>query len=342
MKDRFDRPGDIPPAETGSASLDELAAGFRAAIQAPDIRGARAMVVTALNEGVSPGLLYTVVVRPVLADLQEGGPTARARLAAGVGEAILADLVAHLPQVDSSRAGRAAVLSCRETGIERVDGTVAIDFLERDGWRVQRTVEALGSRTDPAAAAAWAGNVELAVAVIAGPNDALRLAPVCTRLRRVPDPPVIILCDFSGAPVRGASQSLGADEVVGDPESLLRSATARLPRQGRRRWGVGLRRSGETLVLSPTGTLDLTSVERLADVAVSRAGTFTRLVLDLREVAAVEGAGLRRLTALPDRLGLEGAELTAVVPDDAPADLAGEVSALRRDRRWRVTDQIPA
>jgi anti-anti-sigma regulatory factor len=322
-------------------TLDRLAIAFGEAVGQPDIQGARQMIVAALDEGHSPGLLYTAVVRPALAGLQSTGQPARARLAAGVGEAILADLVAHLPRVTPSGTGRAAVLSCRDTGIESVDGTVVADFLERDDWRVQRTAGGLGAGSDDAGAPAWGGNVELAVAVIAGPHDALRVAPVCTRLRRLPDPPVTILCDFSGAPVQSASQSLGADDVVGDPEALLRSATRRLPLQGRRRWGVGLRRHGETLVLSPTGTLDLISVERLADVAVSRAGTFTRLVLDLREVAAVEVPGLHRLTALPERIGLKGAELTAVVPDDAPAELAEEMSALRRDRRWRITDRLP-
>jgi anti-anti-sigma regulatory factor len=338
VKGHPDRPGNAALTPVSAMSLDRLAIAFGEAVEQPDIRGARQMIVAALDAGSSPGLLYTAVVRPALAGLQSAGQSAGGRLAAGVGEAILADLVAHLPRVAPSGTGRAAVLCCPDTGIESLDGTVVADFLERDGWRVHRTTSGLSTGSDDARSPAWGGSVELAVAVIAGPHDALRLAPMCTRLHRLPDPPVTILCDFSGASAHGAP---GADDVVGDPQALLRSATRRLPLQGRRRWGVGLRRDGETLVLSPTGTLDVISVKRLADVAVSRAGTFTRLVLDLREIAAVEGPGLRQLIALPDQIGLQGAELTAVVPDAAPAELAEEMLALRRDRRWRVTDRPP-
>lgn len=292
--------GSGPPAggaPGGEPDLGALADAFRAALDAPDVRGARQLIASAASDGASPARLYVDVVRPALAGLQDSGRGVRARVATGIGEAILANLVASLPLAAPNGVGRAAVLSCREVGIEAVDGSVAIDFLEADGWRVDRL------RGDPALAgaseAARAGGIELAVAVTAGPEDAMRLAPVCTALRRVADPPVILLCDFSGRRPRAATVSLGADAVAHDPQELLRQAAERLPTPGQRRWGVGLHREGSTLLLTPTGRLDAISVGRLMDVALTRAGSYTRLVLDLRDVAEFDAGGVRRLASWP-------------------------------------------
>jgi len=178
-----------------------------------------------------------------------------------------------------------------------------------------RNFEAGDHRRPEVAGLARGGSLELAVAVTAGPEDALRLAPVCTALRRLADPPVILLCDFSGRPEtrqRAASSSLGADAVALDPDQLVRHAAERLPTEGRRRWGVRLSRSGGTLVLTPTGRLDATSIGRLFEVALTRRGTFSRLVLDLRDVAAIEPAGLEELSLWSQRNQLEGAELRVV------------------------------
>jgi hypothetical protein len=182
------------------------------------------------------------VVRPALVELQGPGRRVGARLAAGIGEAILADLVTHLP-AQRSGGGRAAVLSCRDHGIEAIDGTVAMDFLEADGWKVERLRGESPERE--VRELVGAGRVELAVAVATGPGDALRLAPVCTELHRLADPPVIVLCDFSGrSRRRAASSALAADVIAHDPDELLRGAAQHLPAPGVRRWGVGLARRG--------------------------------------------------------------------------------------------------
>ena len=262
------------------------------------------MVAEAAEQGVPPARLYVDVVRPALAELQGPSQSVKARLAAGIGEAILADLVSRLPAAQRSGLGRAAVLACREHGIEAVDGSVAMDFLEADGWTVDlrpQPEDLAGGELTPG------GSVELAVAVIAGPEDALRLLPMCNTLRRLADPPVIVLCDFSASSGHEAAAiSLGADAVVHDPAELVAAAAHRSPAPGRRRWGVKLSRSGRTLYLTPTGSLDATSVTRLADVASTRNGTFDRLVLDLADLAEIEPGGLaaladwRRMSALPD------------------------------------------
>lgn len=285
------------PRGTGDP-LPRLARAFSAALAVPDVREARRMVAAASDRGIAPGRIYVEVVRPALAAFQRPGRHTRSRLAGGLGNAVLADMVACLPVGDRHGVGRAAVLSCREGGIEAVDGRVAMDFMACDGWSVDRL-----ARRGQVRAIARDGAIELAVAVTAGPEDAVRLAPVCTGLRRLADPPVIILCDFSGrSRHRAASPVLGADAVAHDPQELVQCAAERLPEPGERRWGVRLSRHGSDLVLAPTGRLDATSMSRLVDVAETRSGTFARLVVDLRDLAEIAPAGALALGHWPDRL----------------------------------------
>jgi hypothetical protein len=241
------------------------------------------------------GRLYVEVVRPALAKLQRPRQRARARLGSPIREAILADLGARLPLGERPGCGRAAVISCRDRGIEAIDGRVAMDFLESGGWSVERA-----RPHGEVAALVREGAIELTVAVTAGAEDFLRLAPVCTELRRLADPPVIILCDFSGRSHRRASGAPGADDIAHDPLELVQAAARRLPGAGQRRWGVRLSRRGGELVLAPTGCLDAISVGRLVDVAGTRTGTFSRLVIDLRDLAEIAPAGVRALGLWPD------------------------------------------
>jgi hypothetical protein len=263
-------------------------------------------------------------VRPALAELQQPGRHVRARLAAGIGEAILADLVRAVAARQPTGAGRAAVLSCRDQGIEAVDGSVAMDFLEADGWSVDRLHPATPI---PDVRAIAAGGIQLVVAVTAGPRDALALAHVCTALRRLADPPAVVLCDFSErAEPRAATMALGADAVARDPEELVRCAGRQLPASGHRRWGVRLSRVGATLSLAPTGCLDSTSVGRLADVALSRSGSYRRLVLDLRDLAEIDPAGVRHLAGWPNLPGMRDVELVAVAGDELRGVLAAQAA----------------
>jgi ABC-type transporter Mla MlaB component len=299
----------VPKDPDDSTSLPELSVAFRAALLAPDISAARAMIAEAARCGTAPGRLYVEVVRPVLAELQEPGGGIRARLAAEIGETILIDLLATLPVRRGLGTGRAAVLSCRRDGIEAVDGAVVTEYLAAEGWAVERLA---GDTTEPCAPSPDLGAAhELAVAVIAEPRDALRLAPLCAELRRMPDPPVVLVCDFTRRGERRAAvTSLGADAVVADPDDLAAHVAQRLPEPGSRRWGVRLSRAGGDLELAPTGRLDDDSVGRLADVVTSRHGTFDRLVVDLRDLAAIDASGLDALATWPDRLPLESVELT--------------------------------
>lgn len=274
----------------------------------------------AASDGAAPGQLYVDVVRPALAGLQDRQRRVRTGASTGIETALLADLVPSRPHRARPGTGRAAVLSCRSGGIEAVDGSVAADFLASDGWAVSPLDgddgedgrgSAFGSgRTE-------AGPCELAVAVTAGPEDVLRLAPACTALRRLADPPVIVLCDFSGRSRHSsAGTALGADAVAHDPEDLLRCAARGLPESGRRRWGVRLIRTPGVLRIAPTGQLDAENATRLAAVVASRLGTFSRLIVDLRDLAEIDPAGLGELASWPQLLPLDDVELLLAAGDE--------------------------
>ena len=312
-------PAPATPAPGGA--LADLATSFRAAVAAPDLPGARGMIATAADDGIPGGRLYVEVVRPALAELAGPDRSPSARLAAGIGEDVLADLVRRLPLAERGAARRAAVLSCRTGGIEAVDGNLAMDYLEVGGWSVARLGD---DGLLPRVRELRHGAVELAVAVIAGPEDALRLASACTELRRLADPPVIVLCDFSGRADSGsAPAALGADAVVHDPDELLRCAAGHLPGPGRRRWGVRLSRSDGTLLMAPTGRLDATSADRLADVALTRLGSYSRLVLDLGDVAEIDADGVRALAGWPALLPAPTVDLLLVADAGSRAMLQG-------------------
>jgi ABC-type transporter Mla MlaB component len=94
-------------------------------------------------------------------------------------------------------------------------------------------------------------------------------------------------------------------------------AGQRLPGPGLRRWGVRLSRAGHALTLAPTGRLDGTSVTRLADVALTRMGTFDRLLIDLRDLAEIDVAGVRDLAGWPQLVGFGDVELRVVTDNDS-------------------------
>jgi hypothetical protein len=318
------------PATEPATVIDTqvLAQGFREAVRRPELRQARALLADAMSAGVPAGILYVRVVRPALAEFDEDPLASRAqrRVLGELGESILNDMLSRGPLGRARGAGRVAILARQEQGIHALDGSVTAAFLQADGWWVEslpeQVLHSAGSRTQALRAPSL--GAELVVANLGAPSDAMWINPACTDLRRLADPPVILLCDFS-ALSRAASwlTSLGADAVVQDPDDLVRAAASRLPPGGRRRWGVRLSRSVETLTLAPTGRLDAVSAGRLADIALSRLGSFHRLALDLTELAGIEEEGLEHLRRWPEQLPLAEVELVALASPSIRARLEG-------------------
>jgi anti-anti-sigma regulatory factor len=273
------------------------------------------------------------VVRPALSAAPLDAGTIEAQLLSSLGRAILADFVGALPRTVGGGAGRAALLSCGESTLQQLDGLVVCDFLEADGWAVQRLHGPRAAlELGPASRAA---GVELAVAVVGGPEEALRLAPACTEMQRLPDPPVCLLCDFTGrSDWPTASTALGADAFISDPRAVPPRGAGGRPAGITRRWGVSIARRSDALVLSPTGRLDATSAGRLAEVVESRLGSFARLVIDLRDLAEISTGGVEDICAWQGNAPLADVELLLV----GDAGVRSRIDALGMDRPVLLAD----
>lgn len=298
-------------ASTGPDSTAQLARAFSEALSNPNVALACSLVAAALADGASPGRIYVDVVRPALNAAEFRGQLRQTRLLAGIGQALIVDLVAALTPSEGGGAGRMALLSCGEMAMDQLDGDLVADFLEADGWVVQR-LQCPGAALAMGPASRQDG-VELAVAIVAGADAARDLAAACTEMSRLPDPPVCLLCDFTGrADWPAASTGLGADALISDPQELLVEAARLLPAGKTRRWGVSIARRGDALVLTPTGRLNGTSAERLADVVQSRIGTFSRLVIDLRHLAEISAGGVETIRGWSQNGPLQDVELLLV------------------------------
>ena len=320
-----------PPARAGTRarlSHESLAVSFAAALAVPNVTLARAIVAGAADAGVSPGRLYLDVIRPALVRLTAGGPPAQERLAAELAATVLADVLDTRPRPLDAAHGRVAAVAHGDAGLHAADGHAATEFLEWGGWRVER----LGSSPDDALTdLARGGATELAVLVVGEGDEVSGLEKLCAQLRHSSDPPVIVLADFGGRPLpRATLMALGADDAVLDPDALLRTAVDHSPAAGHRRWGVRLRRTGPTLTIAPTGTLDAVNVGRLADVATSRAGTYARLVIDLRDLSDIGPGVVSGLGAWPTGVGAgQGQRELLVDPAVRAALPAGGVAGWR-------------
>ena len=75
------------------------------------------------------------------------------------------------------------------------------------------------------------------------------------------------------------------------------------------------------LTLAPTGRLDGTSVSRLADVALTRLGSFAHLHIDLRDLAEIDAAGILQMSRWPDQAMLDGVDIHVMTDTDVRAKL---------------------
>ena len=291
-----------------------LTEAFVDALRTPSVPRARALGRLATSSGADAGHLYVDIIRPALAHAVPG-PADTVRLAGEISLTVLADALETQPAPPGHGTGRAALVVHGETPLQLLDGRAVSAFLSWAGWRVGRLrPEATGpTRSD----LDRGGAIELAVIVVDSEAPVAALAPVCTMLRRLADPPVILLADLAGGlRHREALLGLGVDDVVDDPMALLQAASSGSPMLGRRRWGVRMLRSGDTLTVAPTGSLDRENVSRLADIAITRAGSFRHLVLDLRDLSDIDVDGIDGLRQWPDRV-LSGEISRELLVDDA-------------------------
>lgn len=80
-------------------------------------------------------------------------------------------------------------------------------------------------------------------------------------------------------------------------------------------WGVRLERIGRAVIVAPSGRLDATGADRLREVLMSRDGDYDMVVLDLRDLVAVDAAGVELIVEQEMRGNEAGFDL-AVVPGE--------------------------
>jgi anti-anti-sigma regulatory factor len=104
-------------------------------------------------------------------------------------------------------------------------------------------------------------------------------------------------------------------------------------------WGVRLERVGRALIVAPSGRLDATGSERLREVLMSRAGDYDMVVLDLRDLVAVEPAGVELIVEQELRGNEAGFDL-AVVPGDVAREAlaAAEVEIALVDDPFEILE----
>jgi CheY-like chemotaxis protein len=281
-----------------NGSLAALREEYLAAVSALDLRASRRIVLDAFASGLSLGRLYGQVIRPGLlvtgAALGDSGATAYERLVLGNVKATLALLGARpARERPGAGQGREALVSVGQRPLEALDGQVIADVLSGDGWHV--TEIAVGTSAIDVAALAIERRVELVVMPTSRAADLLADAAAYTELRRLDDPPLIVACSLGERDDARRARAAGADAFLGDLDELLSFVSSWLPPAGTRHWGVRLQQRSDTLVITPTGSLDTGSVERLRQVVASRAGRHRAFVVDSRSVAAVTEDGLDAL-----------------------------------------------
>lgn len=336
--------GTRPPGASAHQHHAALRDDFTAALAGFDLRSARLVALRGAALGSTPAELYGEVLRPALHELVAGLPTqdraARERALCG---AVTATLV-ELGGMESADApvpvrSRTAVVSVGAAPLDALDGHAICDVLESAGWTaiplpcdlpaedVMRTVRD--------------AHAELAVLPTSSPVDVLHAAPVYQRLRALPDPPVIVACSLGTPDDLHRARGIGADDHAIDLRELLEAVDRHLP-VGPRRWGVGIRRLGDRLVLRPTGHLDAESVKRLQAVASSRSGSFERLVVQLDEVADWTSDGTIDLSVwCEEESGAPFLDVTGALLDalrDSGLDSHALIRAPERaSLRWGIT-----
>ena len=266
----------------------------RTALSEGDLRRCHDLMVEAHGAGAPPLWLFVHVMRPALAAARPSWLPAEAAEREGEAVRSLVHTFGELLGETSARragAGRRAVLIGEKEGPGLLDRQVLTDLLERDGWMVsavapdRRDIGRLVEQLEPAAVV-FTGDVP----------DGVAQQRIRERLPNLDSRPLLVRCLLEPADQGGAALRLEIDaaepEGVGIDRVLERLAR-RFDDAGLAAWGVSMRRaSGEVLVVTPSGHLDAANCERLREVVESRRGSFSSVVLNLRELSSSEEPAL--------------------------------------------------
>jgi hypothetical protein len=297
-------PGSAP---AGPAALREA---LIEALALPDVARVRELVTGALADGAPADEVFVEAVRPALHDARAGWPALerpdRERLALTVLSTAFARMAA-LDEELGHGAGRRAVVVGESAGTDGLDTQVLTELLESAGWMITTMAP------DTPQAEWLIDRLEPAAVVLVGEAPRRSAWPaLCRTLRRTGLAPIVVLCRFDGDAFAPAPLPEGIDEFVDRPAAALALLRTRFSADAPPAWGVVLRRDDDTLLVTPSGRLDTDTAARLREVIESRAGSFERLVLDLRDLSAADERALSSVLDWVQDNGWQAPRLTSV------------------------------
>jgi ABC-type transporter Mla MlaB component len=289
-----------PQAPHGFRSLRQMAGDAQLGEpREPD--ALRQAVAGALAGGASPERVYATVVRPTLAPFADGPPSATGTehaggppaLARSLAHAALAELAPAHPTSDDGR-GRAAIVLVPPGLVGELDGQVLADALQSSSWDVE--VVGLDGEPQDVVARIEASGPELVMVPASDGAQILAAERVCSMLRRLAQPPLVVGVAFGS--IAAAPPALSLDHHLDGTDALAPLLHRRLGTSaGDAAWGVRMTRDGEGLVVAPVGLLDATTAPRLREIVETRRDLYEHITIDLSGLTRAEDAGLAALVA---------------------------------------------
>jgi methanogenic corrinoid protein MtbC1 len=202
---------------------------------APDGRGARALLVGALEEGVPSEMLYLEVVTPAMHEVGRLWESARIsvaqeHLATQITQAAIVELSLHLHGGEPVGNGRVAIVSSSPGENHALGGQMVADFLEAQDW----SVLALGADT-PAhelVELARGRGADLVALSTALPGHLLSVTRTLQLLHQLPLPPYLVVGGRAYGGDAALARAVGADAFADDPQTLLELLQRQFGRDG--------------------------------------------------------------------------------------------------------------
>jgi MerR family transcriptional regulator, light-induced transcriptional regulator len=215
---------ETPASAAPEPQIGQLREKYLDLLLAPDARGARDLARTALESGVSASALYLQVITPAMHEigrLWESAQitVAQEHLSTQISQMVIATLGGQIAGGEPIGAGRAAIVASSPGERHALGGAMVADFLESQGWDVL----ALGADIPVHELIDLTQDREAHVVALstALPGNLLSVTRTCQLLRRLPNPPLIVV---GGRAYRGdesRATAVGADAFADDPETLL-------------------------------------------------------------------------------------------------------------------------
>lgn len=206
------------------SDLEALEREYLNCLLAPDLGRARDLLDDALSAAIPTKQIYLKVIAPAMQEIGHLWETAQIgvaqeHLATQISQIILAGLGVRFPGGDDVGRGRVAVVASTPGERHTLGTQMVADFLEDQGWQVLAPgadvpATELVELTDTHDATVIALSTAL-------PGHLLSVTRTCQLLRRLKQPPHIIVGGRAYRGDRTQALAVGADAFADDPEALL-------------------------------------------------------------------------------------------------------------------------